>query len=587
MLEIAQPDDLLPLVSELREVIVAAVQAPPPEQVTELVYTAGLYQRLVQLRQARELYCRATGRDRFFFDPETPEARSDAFAMLGQAVTSVRAGHPLAALRSAIAASAMDPEDQHSQILIDQMLPSINGPAFRPPAASDRSRFQPPAAPYVANGRSFIAVAEAGEIIQDHALLRGWSAAFSASDDVTLAIVAPQSELDAAIKGLQQALVASGLGVDTEFDLAIVPRPAEGLTELARDAHARLTDRGQDPDPRLSGLPQFGSSAADVEALRELATRRWSYTGLGRALQIAIKIPAPNWGEAPVWGDTFFALQFARELKRRGHHARLDVISEWDPGSNPDAADDVVIQLRGPYPYVPQPDSFNVLWNISRTSRISPREAGAFDLIGAPSARCAEELQALASTPVIILPQATDPANCWPEFDPAYAHDLTFVANTRGFHRRVIRQIMADLLPTTHDVAVWGAGWNGLIPDHYVRGESIANDQLRRAYSSASIVLNDHMPDQHRYGIVNNRIYDVLACGGCVLSDYLPELEDAFSDIVATYQTPDDLRVTVDRLLADPAERAERGQRGRELVLRTHTFSQRADLLLSAVATLL
>ncbi|HTW11915.1 MAG TPA: glycosyltransferase, partial [Solirubrobacteraceae bacterium] len=170
--------------------------------------------------------------------------------------------------------------------------------------------------------------------------------------------------------------------------------------------------------------------------------------------------------------------------------------------------------------------------------------------------------------------------NCWPEFDPEFAHQLSFVANTRGVHR----QIMRDLLPTPHDLAVWGAGWRGLIPDRCIKGESLNNDQLRRAYSSAELVLNDHMDDQRRHGIINNRIYDVLACGGCVLSDHLPELDAEFGGIVATYRTPEDLRATVGRLLADPDERAERAARGRELVLRAHTFADRAQTLLEAVS---
>jgi spore maturation protein CgeB len=144
---------------------------------------------------------------------------------------------------------------------------------------------------------------------------------------------------------------------------------------------------------------------------------------------------------------------------------------------------------------------------------------------------------------------------------------------------------MRDLLPTDHDLAVWGKGWSGVIPDRYVVSQALPNDQLRRVYSSAAIVLNDHMDDQLRHGIINNRIYDVLACGGCVLSDHLPELDGEFKDIVPTYRTAEDLHATVERLLADPEERADRASRGRELVLREHTFGHRADALLEAVGS--
>jgi len=71
-----------------------------------------------------------------------------------------------------------------------------------------------------------------------------------------------------------------------------------------------------------------------------------------------------------------------------------------------------------------------------------------------------------------------------------------------------------------------------------------------------------------------------------VLSDHLPELEERFGDAVVTYRTPAELRAHVERLLADPAERAERAARGRAAVLSDHTFRHRVDALLAAIAPL-
>ena len=107
---------------------------------------------------------------------------------------------------------------------------------------------------------------------------------------------------------------------------------------------------------------------------------------------------------------------------------------------------------------------------------------------------------------------------------------------------------------------------------------------MRRAYASAAVVLNDHWDDMRELGIVSNRIFDALACGAVVISDHLPELEQRFGDAVATYRTPEDLHATVERLLADPAERGERAAAGRAEVLAAHTFRHRVDALLSAVA---
>ena len=110
------------------------------------------------------------------------------------------------------------------------------------------------------------------------------------------------------------------------------------------------------------------------------------------------------------------------------------------------------------------------------------------------------------------LHQATDPERFHP--DPTGpAHELLFV----GSSRKVRRRILADLAGTSRDVAVYGGGWTPeLLDPHRLRGEWIPNDQLRRYYSSAGIVLCDHYDDMRDEGFISNRAYDALACGAFV-----------------------------------------------------------------------
>jgi Glycosyl transferases group 1 len=581
MNQISDPSHLLELIQRARDGIVSAASLDGRADSDPAAMTA-LYRELAQMLQARELYLQLTQQQPAAIEPDL-EGRAVQFGLLQDAVAALRGAQPVRAARRAIGAHALDPIDQHSEIVIAQAISLLNGSRLGPVSADGAARLQPPTDPFIHGARSFITLADGRELVTNPELFGAWARAFTPADDATLAILVDPGEVAAQQEALAQALDAVGVGADTELDLAIVSSTQTAESELARDAHAILSDQHDRWRGALAELPRFSSAGSDLTTLLAAAKSRWHHGPLGRSLRVAIKIPPRDWSDAVGWGDTFFALQFARELTRRGHLARLDLLPEWDLTATARGAgepDDVVIHLRGPFPYIPEPGSLNVLWNISRPSRVTARECDAFDLVAAPSARRAEELAAITSTPVMLLPQATDPANCWPEPDPAFVHELTFVANTRGVHR----QIMRDLLPTERDLAVWGKGWRGLIPDRYVAGEALANDQLRRAYSSAAIVLNDHMDDQIRHGIINNRIYDVLACGGCVLSDHLPELDGEFKEIVPTYRTPEDLRVTVERLLADPAERAERAALGRALVLREHTFGHRADALLAAVA---
>lgn len=290
-----------------------------------------------------------------------------------------------------------------------------------------------------------------------------------------------------------------------------------------------------------------------------------------------IKIGAPNREAAQTWGDLPYARAMRRQLEGRGHPCLIQTLDHWDGFEG--LRYDVAIHLKGLTPYTPKPGQFNVLWNISHPEKLSPEECDKYDLVFVASERWAEHLEKQTTTPIITLQQATDPEIFFPEQDPAHVRDLVFVGNSRKVERRILR----DLLPTTHDLAVWGGDWENLIDRKYVAGAHLPNDQVRKAYSSARIVLNDHWDDMREHGFVSNRIYDALACGALVISDHLPELEQNFGDAIVTYRTPGELQRLVEHYLASPREREHKGRRGRELVLAKHTFEHRMDVMLREI----
>jgi spore maturation protein CgeB len=117
-----------------------------------------------------------------------------------------------------------------------------------------------------------------------------------------------------------------------------------------------------------------------------------------------------------------------------------------------------------------------------------------------------------------------------------------------------------------------------------VAAAHVPNEALRRVYSSSAIVLNDHWEDMRAHGFLSNRLYDAVACGAFVISDRVDGIEERFAGAVVTYETPEELRELVARYLADPEERAARGDAGRREVLAHHTFAHRVDTLLDAVS---
>jgi GT2 family glycosyltransferase/spore maturation protein CgeB len=298
-------------------------------------------------------------------------------------------------------------------------------------------------------------------------------------------------------------------------------------------------------------------------------------------LSFCLKIGAPDREQAERWGDLHFATSLGRALRRLGHRWKVDILPEWDaPGSS---AFDVVVHLRGRSNYSPAPGQFNVLWLISHPESFEEPLAEGFDLVCVASEQFAAQLRARLDVPVRVLEQATDPRLFFPDPDGAENHELVFVGNSRG----VRRKILDDLLPTDHDLAIWGSGWKGTAAERHLRGDFVPNDELRKLYSSAQVVLCDHWPGMRAAGFRSNRLYDALACGAVVVSDRVAGLDGSLGDAVVTYDDPAELAPLLERVLRDPAERARRASGARVRILAGETFDDRARDLLAWVEELM
>jgi hypothetical protein len=493
--------------------------------------------------------------------PDRAEHAAAANALLARAVRARRAGDLKAAACDAAAVLCDLPRDAQALDVLDRCVRGLSGNG---PVAEDRpaeTRWP------LEDARAFVTVAFADELARRPELLAAYAQAFGAGDDATLAVHLPD---DAAVTALLGALEAAGVSTEDGPDLLAFQHPGDEAlaAALARGAHAVLT---AEPLPaRYEARP--GSD--DPQRLRALAAERWAV----EPLSVAIKICPPAWDGAERWGDTHFAGALADELRRRGHRPRLEVVHEWD--SEAGAACDVALHLRGLWQHVPVPGQRSLLWVISHPELVGGAECDRYDHVFVASARDAERLAALTTTPVSVLEQATDPAVFFPDPDPAFAHDVTFVGNSRG----ILRPAIGHVLPTEHDLAVWGSLWEGLVDARHVRGTHLPNEQVRRAYSSAGVVLNDHWDDMREAGYASNRVYDALASGAVLLTDVVAGLEESFGAALTTYASREELRAHVDALLADPAARARIARRGRALVLAGHTFGHRVDALLDAAA---
>ncbi|MAA79246.1 MAG: hypothetical protein CL916_08290 [Deltaproteobacteria bacterium] len=132
-----------------------------------------------------------------------------------------------------------------------------------------------------------------------------------------------------------------------------------------------------------------------------------------------------------------------------------------------------------------------------------------------------------------------------------------------------------------HDIQVWGdRGWSG-VPNY--RGQAGHLREVVHVYRRS--IINIDINRIYQPDIVTMRVFDVIATGGFILTEYTPALDDLF-DVgveIATYTTMDDLIEKVDFYRSHPEERTRIIQAGRKRVHAEHTMEHRLTTMLSAI----
>ncbi|MEX2556534.1 MAG: glycosyltransferase [Actinomycetota bacterium] len=293
-----------------------------------------------------------------------------------------------------------------------------------------------------------------------------------------------------------------------------------------------------------------------------------------RLPSVAARISTPNWDVAEEWGDTHFARDLSGSLRRSGFRTSIHVRNEWDLPECQDA--DVVVQLRGLHDYAPKPGHLNVIWIISHPDDVDMDECERFDLVLAASEPFADELSARLGVPVLPLLQATNSDKFRPvQPDPTLRCPVLFVGGSRKQYRPAVMWAIELGVP----LHVYGSNWEGLISPEHLKGSYFPNERLRELYCSADIVLNDHWPDMSKHGFISNRIFDILACGGFVVSDHVEGSQRLLGDAVPVFRSKEELAEILARYADDPEARRALAQAGMELVRREHSFDARARQL--------
>lgn len=233
------------------------------------------------------------------------------------------------------------------------------------------------------------------------------------------------------------------------------------------------------------------------------------------------------------------------------------------------------------------------LWTVDAPVAFEPvlRSAAAYDHVFCQGTEAIEILQGVGIASARWLPMACDPEFHQPVALTAseqtrYAHDVVFV----GSHYPE-RETWFEALSGV-DLAIWGPGWEK------VRDESPLKRSLRGAhtpplawgkiYSAAQIVLSVHFQDpEGRFAVhqASPRVFEAMACGAFVITDRQRDVLALFreGEHLVMADEPEELREKVRYYLDHAGERERIARRGREEVIRRHTYIQRLESLLGAV----
>jgi hypothetical protein len=164
-----------------------------------------------------------------------------------------------------------------------------------------------------------------------------------------------------------------------------------------------------------------------------------------------------------------------------------------------------------------------------------------------------------------------------------YAHEVTYL----GHYRQTIdrqpefEQIQMLTAASLFDLGLYGFRWEEhSLLSAYHRG-TLPLDQMSLLYSSSKIVLGTTENRQRKVGMINNRIFEALACGACVISDHSNALEAIFGDLLIYAHTPWEALQLIKTWLPMEDERRARSFQARDFILNHHTYDHRIPDLLN------
>ena len=203
-----------------------------------------------------------------------------------------------------------------------------------------------------------------------------------------------------------------------------------------------------------------------------------------------------------------------------------------------------------------------------------------------------EELEAIDQPnalylPLAALPDFHRPAELSSVEKRKFGSDVSFMGAGYPNRRVAFRELVG------HDLKIWGTEWEGdhvLMPLVQMGGARVSSEDCVKIFNATTINLNLHSSVQAKEMVtggdfINPRTFELAACGAFQLVDRRTLMDDAFADDeLATFGSMGELKDKIAYFLEHPEQRERFIRKGRERVLREHTYQARMQTLLEFTA---
>lgn len=122
---------------------------------------------------------------------------------------------------------------------------------------------------------------------------------------------------------------------------------------------------------------------------------------------------------------------------------------------------------------------------------------------------------------------------------------------------------------------------------HKISQGRISQDDVPALYSSSKINLNCTLQSCVDWDVITLRTYEVLACKGFLITDYVPALETELKDGLVITTGGEDLREKIVYYLEHEEERRKIAETGYNIVTAKATCKSRVDLFVKYIKLVL